>query len=462
MAQTINVLGQSFTLPDEYAYGDLLKQVDYVASGLGWTKDQAKQAIIAGAQGIDPNNFAWYGPEVVKELALRGAGVDPAPYINQQLKAQQQQQQAEIATAASPEAAERASGDGSFLGLAKELVTGPVGKFAAGAAGLYGGVTGLGNLASSFGYNAVSPGATATGASDIAALPLDQVSAMNPVGATYPEATVIGDSAIPTVTAPEYAIGANPMISGAAAPAAAGSILSSVPSWVKTGIGALAAPVAGALISGSRGNAAADAATQAANIQSGATTTQIAAQKEALAQARGDLQPFREAGASELPALRQDISSLSSLANDPNAQKSYIENNPFFKLLADDAQSRLFANQAAKGKVGSGGTAQALQNSILLLGQDLLNQDFQRRNTALGNRSNLATLGQNAAAMQGTATQNTANNISSLATGGANAEAAGVVGAANAKTNALNAGVNTALNIGSLAARAGLFDGIRL
>lgn len=198
------------------------------------------------------------------------------------------------------------------------------------------------------------------------------------------------------------------------------------------------------------GGDAADASTQAASVQAQATREATAFQKEALATTRADLQPFRKAGEAQLPGLAKDVSSLSSLTNDPNQQKSFIENNPFFKLLADDAQSRLFANQAAKGKVGSGETAKALQNSLLLLGQDLLNQDVNRKNIALNQRFNLTTLGENAAARQGTATQATAANIGNLATEGANATAAGIVGAQNAKTAATNTGINTALSVAGL------------
>lgn len=198
------------------------------------------------------------------------------------------------------------------------------------------------------------------------------------------------------------------------------------------------------------GGDAADASRQAADVQAQATREATAFQKEALAQTRSDLQPFRQAGETQLPGLARDVSSLSDLTGDPNKQKSFIENNPFFKLLADDAQSRLFANQAAKGKVGSGETAKALQNSLLLLGQDLLNQDVNRKNIALNQRFNLTTLGENAAARQGTATASTANNISNLATEGANATAAGIVGAQNAKTAAMNTGINTAMGVGSL------------
>ena len=223
-------------------------------------------------------------------------------------------------------------------------------------------------------------------------------------------------------------------------------------SWVAAAI--TASTVVGAYT----GSRQASAARDAGDVQAQAAREGIEFQREALETTRADLQPFREAGEAQLSGLGKDVSNLSSLTNDPNRQKSFIENNPFFKLLADDAQSRLFANQAARGKVGSGETAKALQNSLMLLGQDLLNQDVQRKNIALNQRFNLTALGENAAARQGTATTNAANSISELTAQGANATAAGIVGAANAKTAGINSGLNNALGIASLGVQSGIIN----
>lgn len=176
----------------------------------------------------------------------------------------------------------------------------------------------------------------------------------------------------------------------------------------------------GDILSGGAG----DAAEKAAGIQAAAGDRAIASQERTAAQARADLQPFAEAGKAQLDPL-------SSLISDPNAQRNFILDNPFFKTLADDAQRRLFNNQAAIGKVGSGGTAEALQNSLVLLGQDLVNQNVNQR-------FNLASLGANAAAGQGTATQQTGSNIANLITGTGNVLAAGQVGAANARAQGIN------------------------
>lgn len=181
-----------------------------------------------------------------------------------------------------------------------------------------------------------------------------------------------------------------------------------------------------------------DAARDAANVQSRSADKAIDLQRESRDLARGDLAPFREAGVAQL-------NPLSSLISDPKAQLDYVQNNPFFKALADDAQGRLFSNRAAKGKVGSGGTAEALQNSILLLGQNLLNNNINQR-------FNLANMGQSAAAGQANTALTSGQSISDLITGQGNAQAAGIVGAANARSG----GINSLIQGGAALALAGV------
>jgi len=172
--------------------------------------------------------------------------------------------------------------------------------------------------------------------------------------------------------------------------------------------------IGGAISSRQSANAAKDAAA----VQQAAANNAIAEQRRQQEQVRADLQPFRDAGAETAPGLTK-------LVNDPNEQRNFIQNNPFYQTLADDAKNKLFANQAAKGKLGSGGTAQALQNSLLLLGESLLNNDVSRKQT-------LVNTGQNAAAQTGVLGQSSTQNITNLTTQGGNAQAAGIIGANNA------------------------------
>jgi len=121
---------------------------------------------------------------------------------------------------------------------------------------------------------------------------------------------------------------------------------------------------------------------------------------------------------------------LLDLVSNPEAQKNFVMQNPFFDALAKKSSDTLLANQAAKGKVGSGGTAEALQNSLLLLGSDLLNQNITQR-------QNIANMGAAAAAQTATATQGNANSISELYQSKGNSQAAGIMGANNAWNTAI-------------------------
>jgi hypothetical protein len=186
------------------------------------------------------------------------------------------------------------------------------------------------------------------------------------------------------------------------------------------------------------GQTGADAAQQAAGVQSTAANAAMQFVNDATAQSRADLQPFQQAGAAALP-------SLTGLATDPNAQKDFITENPFYKALADDAQSRLLGAQASQGKAYSGGTREALQNSLLLLGDDLVGSNVNRQ-------QNLANMGMGAAGNQAAAAQYGGRSISELVTGQANANAAGLVGAANAEGQGSENLLGGALGIGSLLA----------
>jgi hypothetical protein len=138
---------------------------------------------------------------------------------------------------------------------------------------------------------------------------------------------------------------------------------------------------------------ASEAAKEAAKIQSGAVDKAIATNA-----------PYNELGKNAAAQIQQ-------IQADPGA---YVQNNPFYKSLADDAQQRLLANQAAKGKIASGGTADALQTSLLNLGNGLVQQQ-------VGTLQNQVNSGQNAAATTG-----------GYQIGAGNAGAAGAVGSANA------------------------------
>lgn len=163
------------------------------------------------------------------------------------------------------------------------------------------------------------------------------------------------------------------------------------------------------------------AANKAADAQREASSEEIAFAKESRDVAREDLAPFREAGVDALEGL-------SGLVTDPNQQKQFIEKNPFFDALSRRATETVMQNAAAQGRSGSGGTAEALQKSLVLLGSDLLNQNISQR-------QNLAGLGQASAAGQAQATQQASQQVGSAMQDIGNASAAGQIarGDANAR-----------------------------
>lgn len=175
--------------------------------------------------------------------------------------------------------------------------------------------------------------------------------------------------------------------------------------------------VTGSLLGGD----AADAAESAAKGQETAGLAAIQLQKDTTEQIRGDLAPFREAGAAGLPLL-------SGAINDPSSR---VLNNPFFQAMAADQEQRLLASQAARGKVGSGGTGDDLQRNLLLLGNQFAQQDIT-------NLQNLTNTGANAAAQTGSFLQQGATAQGGIIGNIANANAAGTIGAANAQADARN------------------------
>jgi hypothetical protein len=99
--------------------------------------------------------------------------------------------------------------------------------------------------------------------------------------------------------------------------------------------------------------------------------------------------------------------------------------------MAADQEQRLLASQAARGKVGSGGTGDDLQRNLLLLGNQFAQQDIT-------NLQNLTNTGANAAAQTGSFLQQGATAQGGIIGNVANANAAGTIGAANAQADAIN------------------------
>jgi len=155
------------------------------------------------------------------------------------------------------------------------------------------------------------------------------------------------------------------------------------------------------------------AANKAADRQVEAGEAAIEFAKESRDIAREDLSPFRETG---VTALGQ----LEGLVTDPQKQKEFISDNPFFQALQQQTTENVLGAQAARGKLGSGGTSKALQNALVLLGSDLLGQK-------VGQLQNLAGLGQAAATGQAQVSQQTAQQVGETRLQQGNAASAGQI-----------------------------------
>ena len=157
----------------------------------------------------------------------------------------------------------------------------------------------------------------------------------------------------------------------------------------------------------------AHSARSASRTQSDAATNAANQQEAAAERARQDLAPFRDAGASALNPLMDMVGA------------SYDTPLTRTQGFTDIQQSA-----AAAGKLRSGGTLKALTQFNSMLNES-------NRATRFNELFNLATLGSNAAAGQGTATIQGAARAGEYGTQAANASAAGTIGQSNAITGAL-------------------------
>lgn len=316
--------------------------------------------------------------------------------------------------------------EGDSIGqTVSDLVTGPVGQFATAAAGLYGGVTGLGNLA----------GGTA-GLADAGSV------ASTAAGG----APSIGGRAGGVI--PGIEMGATPSILGAntmAAAPIASSTWSSLPSWAQSALGSAAGPVAGSLISGYMAKSAAEkqaeAATRAADLNASATDKAIALQQQQLAQqqgiydtARADVAPWREAGRNALARMSPglQVGGEFDTAQPFSFNASQMYDDPGYQFRLSEGIKALDRTAAARGGLLSG----AQLKGISRYGQDYAANEY-------GNAFNRALTGYNSGQ------QNTANSFNRLAS------MAGLGQTANQQLQSAGqnfgaAGQNYASNVGNL------------
>ena len=192
---------------------------------------------------------------------------------------------------------------------------------------------------------------------------------------------------------------------------------------------------------------AADAAKEAAGIQAGAAQSGIEEQRRQFDQIQALLQPFVGAGSSAL-TQQKDILGLNG-ADAQQAVIDAIQKSPYFTSQLRTGENSILANASATGGLRGGNT----QSALAQFSPALLSQAIQQQ---YGNLSGLSTMGQNAAAMTGTAGANAATSISNLLQQQGSYNAGGAL----AEGGVARQGFNDLLSIGSLAVgakKAGLF-----
>lgn len=148
----------------------------------------------------------------------------------------------------------------------------------------------------------------------------------------------------------------------------------------------------------------------------------------------------------------------------PSILPADIEKDTLFQSLKRQAITGIESSAAARGKLMSGTTPQAIAEQVqnLALGRagQIQSQNVMARQALLGERIgeqerryqqlfNLTGLGQASAAQQAANIQGAASNIGNLLTQGASAQAAGVVGAANAQNQMLQGLIGAGTTLGT-------------
>lgn len=113
------------------------------------------------------------------------------------------------------------------------------------------------------------------------------------------------------------------------------------------------------------------------------------------------------------------------------AQVEAIRQGGQYQTMLAEGENALLQNASATGGLRGGNTQAALQEYA----PQLLNQLIQQR---YGNLVGLSSMGQNAAAMTGSAAQSAANQISQAYTQAGNAQAQGALGQAQAWQSGIN------------------------
>ena len=191
-------------------------------------------------------------------------------------------------------------------------------------------------------------------------------------------------------------------------------------------------PVTALVVGGTQvvgGMMQADAAEDAANIQSGAAGQGIAEQRRQFDALQALLKPYTEAG---VPALEQQQAFLG--LRGPEAQQqaiSGLEQSPQFQALQQQGENAILQNASATGGLRGGN----VQGALAQFRPQVLNSLIEQQYNRLGG---MTSLGQQSAAGVGTAGMQTGTNVANLLGQQGAALAGGELGQAKAFGQILN------------------------
>ena len=151
-------------------------------------------------------------------------------------------------------------------------------------------------------------------------------------------------------------------------------------------------------------NAQADAAQNASDAQSAASSADIAQRQKQFEAIQKLLQPYVNAGTGAL-AKQQDLIGLNGTATQQDAITA-LQQSPYFTSMLKQGENSILANASATGGLRGGNTQAALAQ----FSPSLLAQTIQQQYQNLGG---ITSIGQNAAAGVGNAGMATANGIGS-------------------------------------------------
>ena len=151
----------------------------------------------------------------------------------------------------------------------------------------------------------------------------------------------------------------------------------------------------------------------------------------------GYLSPYEQVG-------QQGLAQVNFLT-DAQAQADFAKNNPLFQLSRQMMTEDLNQSAASRGRLSAGDTLTQLQNAGVMAAQPLIDAQKQSIFDLIqyggGMAGNMANMNANKARTD----MMTAQQITDLLTGGAAAQAAGTVGAQNARTAATGNRIDLAM-----------------